>query len=43
MPGGEIFFFAFVFLLIQRWDIEGLRALEARRLAEDDEAVFSID
>ena len=29
--------FAFIYLLILRWDVEGLRALDARRLAEPDE------
>ena len=38
LMGNLTFFLAFVYLLILRWDVEGLRALDARRTAEMDVA-----
>jgi len=36
LMGNLTLFFAFVYLVILRWDVEGLRALDARRAAEDE-------
>ena len=36
LMGNLTLFFAFVVLVIQRWDVEGLRGLRARREAEAD-------
>ena len=35
LMGNLTLFFAFVYLLIRRWDVEGLRSLQAQREAEE--------